>query len=125
MEGQLQSARQARKMIRLVRNQLLSPTPDTFKTCSGPLGEAIAALGRIEGELSSRDRHDPVRAHTLRDELKSLRRELSEVNALMRAAGSFYEGYGRLLGGDPDAVELDYGSGRSLAGNANRLIAHG
>src|SRR5271165_4341333 len=103
MQGQIQSARQARKMIRLIRNQLLSPTPEMFSTCASSLGEAIAALGRMEGELlSGADQPDAaqacIQACILGGELQSLRRELSEVNALLHAAGSFYEGYGRLIG---------------------------
>ena len=114
MDDQLQAARQARRGIEQVRKRLLAPVPETLASCAGPLLEAIGCLDRLQSNL--RDGGPRSTVHQLRKEITCLRGELSTASALLRSAGSFYEGYGRLLGTEPEAAEVNYCSqGRTPA----------
>ena len=69
----------------------------------------------------------PASCQALRYELASLRRELKTVGVLMQHAGAFYQGYGRLLGQEPETAEAGYGGNRRAAAPqaAPRFTLHG
>ncbi len=115
MEPQLRAARQARKGIEQVRKRLAFPAPEILTACTEPLTQAIDCMTLLQQSLSGQSTLDPGGQQTLRLELNSLRRELKTVNALLTSAGEFYQGYGRLLGNEPEGPEIGYGAVRRAA----------
>ena len=55
----------------------------------------------------------------------SLRQELQTVNALLLAAGAFYQGYARLMGAEPETGPITYGAAAQNAPFARQTLAHG
>lgn len=97
MRAQIQAARAARKSIERIRKELLCPTPEAVGACAQPLTEAIKCMEVLQTHLGGiRARPgDPTRELT--NEIWRLRKELGQVNALLRSAAEFHEGYGQLL----------------------------
>lgn len=126
-EQSLRAARQARQGVERVRKRLLAPTPEILNQCSGPLSDAIQCMSLIQESLGLETASDPASCQALRFELASLRRELKIVGALMQNAAVFYQGYGRLLGHEPEAAEASYGGNRraSTAPSGPRFTLHG
>ena len=111
----LRAARQARKGVEQVRRRLLAPTPEVLNHCSGPLSEAIHCMTEMQESLRLVIAADSASCQELRYELASLRKELKTVGVLMQHAGAFYQGYGRLLGQEPETAEAGYGGDRRAA----------
>ncbi|MGI8745035.1 MAG: hypothetical protein ACR2NN_21180 [Bryobacteraceae bacterium] len=97
MDAQLQAARQARKGLEKVRKELLDPTPHSVERCSVPLQAAIACMTELASHFSSPVASGSGGDGPLRAELFGMRRDLTNVNALLQNAASFYNGYARLL----------------------------
>ncbi len=123
MDAPLREAQQARRGIETVRRRLLNPTLDSVVGCAAPLADAIGCLERLQRGLVEQ----PDASPGLRDEIRELRRELSDTEALLRSAAAFHQGLGYLLMGPPETPSIDY----SPLGKTNavtpirRLIGHG
>jgi len=90
---EMERAREARRKLRQVRQNLMTPSPELLGECGPVLEEAAGLLGSLlENRNSSAPHND------LRDELQELRRELTVVAALMDQAACYYLGWAQMLG---------------------------
>lgn len=95
--NEVESARQARRSIGLIRRKLLNPAPEVLDACTPHLRTAIGSLENLQQLLeTSTSRPGPART-ALQTEVSELGRELRQVNSLMRNASAFYTGLARLL----------------------------
>ncbi len=126
MRAQIQAVRRARRGIGEIHRRLLSPTAEAVGACAAPLTEAIRCMETLQGQLLSSGPMPGGAKSELAHEMAALRQELSLVNALLRSAADFHQGYGRLLRSCQDPG-VDYSrSGPSLrAPDVARLIVHG
>lgn len=95
--NEVESARQARRSIGLIRQKLLNPTPEVLEACAPHLRTAIDALDHVQQVLAKPDSRSETSRTTLQIEMAQLRRELSQVNALLKNAARFYSGMARFL----------------------------
>lgn len=116
MATEIEVARGARRRVEQVRLKLLAPTMDTFSSCEQPLAEAIACLEQLLRTLPGLKARPGFEIAQIKREVRLLESELRAAGALLAAAGSFYEGLGRLMSSEPVAGTA-YGSG------ANRPFA--
>lgn len=93
----VESAKQARRSIGLIRRKLLKPSPEMIEGCGQHLRIAIECLGHIQDALGGAMPLDVVPRRALQVEVTELHRELAQVNALMRNASSFYAAWAQLL----------------------------
>jgi hypothetical protein len=100
--NQIDSARQARRSISLIRKKLLNPTPKSLESCAPQLRSAVDCLTRLQGQLAMPESESPFDCKGLVKEMSGLRRELRQVNALMRNASAFYAVISRLLAPEED-----------------------
>lgn len=107
MTTALAAVKQARRAIGEVGARLLDPTPQTVAACLEPLAAAIACMTDVQTFLSGQPNGPENPA--LRRQLTSLRSEVRQAAVLLRAAGAFYEGYGRLIGCGQDESAENYG----------------
>ena len=97
--NEIESARQARRSLTLVRQKLLNPTPQALESCTPHLRTAIDSLAGLQSQLDNAEsRFRPgLPTRDLRAELSTLSRELAQVNALMQNAGAFHAALAHLL----------------------------
>src|SRR5260370_24529852 len=93
----IESARQARRSIHLIRQRLLNPTAKALESCTPHLRAAIASLERLQHELETPESQTSPDRNVLRTEMSELRRELAQVNALMQNASAFHAAMSYLL----------------------------
>ena len=85
---------EARAELGEVRRLLHAPSPEALDRCGPHLEQAIKRLASLEAWLRSGAR--PNRQE-LRQNLDQIRREMSDIGALMESAAGFYQGWGQLL----------------------------
>lgn len=125
-DSSLEEVRKARRAIAQLHQQLLDLKPGAMSECTGLLTGAITSMEKIQAEL--RGGKQLPGPQLLRREMQSLRQELTCAGALLKAAGAFYEGYGRLLGRESDAETAPYNpSGKALTPirTGGRITVHG
>jgi hypothetical protein len=123
--NEVESARQARRSIGLIRRKLLNPAPEVLDACTPHLRTAIGSLENLQQLLAtSTSRPGPART-ALQTEVAELRRELNQVNSLMRNACGFYTGLGRLLAPDNDGTMAYAPSGPVAIRRASTLQLEG
>src|SRR5207253_10121327 len=98
VDCQLKAAKQARSGLEKVRRELLDPSAQSLERCVAPLQIAIDCMGRVNDALDGVREMHFFEEHALRAEVAGLRHDLLQITALLRSAGSFHEGVGRLLG---------------------------
>lgn len=89
--------RQARRNISIVRRKLLKPTVEALDACVPHLHSAVDSIDWLQRRLGARESLSPGPRGRLQAEMAELRRDLSQVTALMRNASGFYGGLARLL----------------------------
>lgn len=126
MPSHIQTARRARNGIEQIRQRLLFPTPESVSACAAPLHDAIGCMELLQNELGKQSGGRAAAPRELRAEIVRLRTELSQVNALLRSAADFHEGYARVLRSHQQD-ELGYSrSGTTVRlPDALRLVVHG
>jgi hypothetical protein len=95
--NEVESVRQARRSLSLILRKLLKPTPEALDACAPHLHNAIDSIDWLQSRLAMRESQSPISRRSLQTEMAGLRRELSQVTALMRSASGFYGGLARLL----------------------------
>jgi hypothetical protein len=85
-------------------------------------------MDRLTAELAEARGAPWVAQQALRTEVVALQRDLSQVTALLRNAGCFYEGYGRLLAsGESQVPSVDYSRAGEVASlrPQRKFVVHG
>ena len=100
--NEVEAARQARRSIGLIRRKLLNPTQEVLDACIPHLRSAIDSLEYLQRLLIKPDSQLGSCRAALENEVHEIRRELNNVNALMRNACRFYTGLARLLVPPPE-----------------------
>ena len=100
---EIETARQARRSIDVIRQKLMKPTPEVLEACTPHLRIAIASLERLQRSVPNLAPHSESRGQ-LKQEITAIRLELAEVNALMRNVAAFYAGLASLLAPLPDEI---------------------
>jgi len=95
--NEIESVRQARRSIGLIRQRLLKPAPEALEACAPHLQNAIESIGWLQHRLGAGEAQPAAWRRNLELEISGFRRELSQVTALMRGASGFYNGLARLL----------------------------
>jgi hypothetical protein len=124
--GQIKAARASLQRFRL---KLLRPSIAALESGSADLLFAVEALERLEPVLKSRGPRPVALDQALRLELAGLRRELQQVNALLQGAGTFYQGWSRLLGCAADDGAANYTAngqpGALFPNDTKNAVIHG
>jgi hypothetical protein len=118
----------AGQRVEVIRRRMLRPTPEALDDCHADLESAIAAMHRVESALQ----WDPETPQNARAELDQFRRNLAQVNALVKNAARFYSGWARLTSPPEDAANYTSG-GKAAAsdlemkasGLESKLVLHG
>lgn len=106
---------------------MLDPSPQSLERCAGPLQNAIDCMDRLTSELAETREATWTGQQALRAEVGTLQRELSHITALLRSAGAFYQGYGRLLAGDSQVSSSGYSRAGTVASvrMQRKFVVHG
>lgn len=100
--NEVEAVREARRSISLIRRSLLKSTMEALDTCLTQLHSAVESIHWLRGRLGAQTPRPPGARATLQTGLAELRRELSQVTALMGNAVGFYGGLERLLSPQED-----------------------
>lgn len=100
--NEIESARQARRSVFLVRQKLLNPTHKALENCTPHLRVAIDSLARLQRLLQHPDPGMVSDRPGLRKEVSELSRELRQVNALMQNACAFHAALASILSPQDD-----------------------
>jgi hypothetical protein len=95
--SRIESAKQARRSIAVIRRKLLDPTPAALDECVQHFRTAIECVTALQAALAGGDSETPAARRALQMEVTELHRELAHVNALMRNASSFFAAWSRLV----------------------------
>jgi hypothetical protein len=104
--------RQARCILERMRARLMRPTLDALDASTADLNLAVECLRQLDVSLQSPIWHGLIR-RKVETEVVALRQALRTVEALLKNAGRFYAGLGRLLA--PDDAPANYTSAGALA----------
>jgi hypothetical protein len=130
---ELGKAKQARRSLEKVRQNLLTPTIKTLNSSTIDLAEAIDCMKQLEKECLSNQGRPPGLRRALEHEMIVLRQELQAVKALAAGAGKFIEGWARLIRPPVDDAPANY-TNRGTPGvvvpidspcSSKRLVIHG
>ena len=121
MNSTVRDIEEAGQRVEAIRRRMLRPTPETLDTCQADLGSAIAAMHRVESAL----RCNPTTQPDAPAELDRFRRNLAQVNALMRNAARFYSGWARLISPREDAANYTPSGKAAVAGLETKMVLHG
>jgi hypothetical protein len=124
---QIERARKVRRSLEMVCERLQRPSIESWKASENELNAAIACLHELEQSLQVAPASRP-RSQTLAAEMAAIRRELAKAQALLLAAGKFYQGWARLMGGaeEETANYAPRGAAAPLpAIHSSRLVVHG
>jgi hypothetical protein len=129
MNAELGQIKAARASLQKFRLKLLRPSAAALESGSDDLLFAVERLERLEPVLRSRGPCSLAVEEALRLEVAGLRRDLLQVNALLQGAGSFYQGWSRLLGCAGDDGAANYtANGQPSAlfpNNTKNAVIHG
>jgi hypothetical protein len=109
--------KRAGRAVRLVREQLVSPTPQTLDQCGANLEQAGKDLFKLM-ELVQANAVSPG----LRDSVRQFAREMERLNEMLDSSARFYAGWVRLAGAMTGGYSPD---GAPLAWPPTRLSAQG
>jgi hypothetical protein len=102
---EVERVHQARCMIERMRGRLLQPTFSSLDSSAVDLNVAVECLRQLDVSLQSPIWQGPVR-RAIELEVVALRYAVQSVEALLKAAGKFYAGLGRLMA--PDEAPANY-----------------
>ncbi len=125
--SEIESVRQARRIVGLIRRKLLNPTPEVLDSCAPHIRTAIQSMEHLQKLLAGPATPVTVASRgALRTEMKELRRELAQINALMRGAAQYYSGLATLLL-PPTEHLISYSSsaGAMAAASAPTMVLEG
>lgn len=129
MNSELEQIRAARASLEKFRLKLLRSSVAALESGSADLMFAVECLERLEPVLRSRGPCSVVVEQALRLEVSGLRRDLQHMNALLQGAGSFYQGWSRLLGCATDDEAANYTAngqpGALFPHNTKEAVIHG
>ncbi|HUJ49674.1 MAG TPA: hypothetical protein VLW25_05730 [Bryobacteraceae bacterium] len=97
MTKEIEKVREARRSLGAVCERLQCPSVESWKASERELITAIECLHALEQGLRSTGTASP-HSQTLSAEMAAIRRELARAQALLVAAGKFYQGWARLAG---------------------------
>jgi ferric-dicitrate binding protein FerR (iron transport regulator) len=125
---EIERAKQARRSLEVVCRKLQRPTVDSLDTSAQDLNAALRYLEELEASLRSAG-PAPVRSPALAAEMSAIRREIAKASALLSAAGRFFAGWARLMGGPEEEGAATYTSrgtpGPVLAVDRGKVVLHG
>ena len=125
----MEQIRQARASLQKFRLRLLRPSIAALESGSAELVVALDCMKRLELALASGGTGAKALDQALKSEISGLRRDLQQVNALLEAAGKFYEGWARLLSSASDDSAANYtAAGKPQAvvsSETNSMVIHG
>jgi hypothetical protein len=111
----------------MVCDRLQCPSLESWQSSEKELKAAIACLSELEHSLRSNSAARQC-SRMLAAEVAGIRRELDQAQALLAAAGKFYQGWARLMG----CAEIDapnYAPGGAAAPVASihgpQVVVHG
>jgi hypothetical protein len=126
MSGQtLETARRINSLLDRIREELLDPDVDVLERCEGEFDHALTELEHLSKAAAQDIDPGPEFQALLGDEYKIVRRNLSQISALVRNAGAFYEAWARITAREPDIADDYAGGGRSSSGSAGSSLAGG
>ena len=122
----LETARRINGLLNRIREELLDPDVDVLAHCDEDFDQALADMEHLSKATAPDPDPGPESGALLGDEYKILRRNLSQISALVRNAGAFYEALTRMAAREPDSA-VDYaGVGRSASSTAGgQVLLHG
>ena len=85
-----------------MRQRLVNPTPKVLQSCAPHLQNAIDSLACLQHELEASEAPAFKDRNMLQSEMSELRRELSQISALMNQASAFHAALSVLLFPPPD-----------------------
>ena len=127
MTNSLDRARQARRRLEIVCDRLQCPSLESWHSNEKELQAAMGCLEELERTLrSTGEARQP--SQMLAAEVDGIRRELDKAQALLAAAGKFYEGWARLMGCAENEAP-NYAPGRAAAPlvciHGPQVVVHG
>ena len=129
VKAELEQIRTVRRSLEKLRLKLLRPTVAGLESGLADLVTGLECLKRLEPVLALRDRRSGYHEQDLALEVAGLRRELQQINALMDAAGKFYEGWSRLLSAADDGAANYTPKGKTVVPispqSNNLVVMHG
>jgi hypothetical protein len=122
---EIERIRQARRILERMRGRLLKPTFEALDASAADLNLAVDCLHQMDVSLKSSIWQGPDRRR-LETEVVALRFIVRSVEELLKNAGKFYAGLGRLMA--PDIAPANYtAAGTTAAGRASTgsVVVHG
>ena len=116
-----------RRSLEMVCERLQRPSIESWKASESELNAAIASLHELEQSLQVAPASRP-HSQTLAAEMAAIRRELAKAQALLLAAGEFYQGWARLMGCAEEETANYTTRGAAAtppAIHSSRLVVHG
>jgi flagellar biosynthesis anti-sigma factor FlgM len=121
----LETARRINSLLDRIREELLDPDVDVLAHCDEDFDQALADMEHLSATTMPGADLRPEYEALLGDEYKILRRNLSQISALVRNAGAFYEALSRMAREADSAVDYA-GVGRSASNTAGgQVLLHG
>jgi hypothetical protein len=125
---ELAKVRTARRGLEKVRGRLLRPSIESLDACAADLNTAVESLRELERDLPPPDVR-PLGYGALAVEIRSMRNEAQQAEALLQAAGQFYAGWAQLLVSGADSGPANYSArGKSespVSIDRGRVVVHG
>jgi hypothetical protein len=120
-------------MLEIVCGRLECPTVESLDTSSAELNAAVRSLQFLEGSLKSMRSSDGTAAAAngslaLANEIRAIRRELSRAQALLKAAGRFFQVCAQLMGREEASENYTMrgvAAGPVLAVDRGKVVVHG
>jgi ferric-dicitrate binding protein FerR (iron transport regulator) len=125
---EIENARQAGRRLAKVCDRLQRPTLESWRASETDLMDAVESLRDLEQSLHSVGAAKPVSSSVLAAEIAAIRREMATAQALLAAAGNFYQGWARLLetGDDQTANYTSSGTAASVVSiQSGQMVVHG
>lgn len=116
-----------RRSLEMVCERLQRPSLESWKASEKELNAAIVCLHDLELSLQPA-RAGKAHSQMLVAELRAIRREMSKAQALVLAAGKFYQGWARLMSSaeEETANYTQRGSAVPVASiNSGQVVVHG
>ena len=127
MTKQIERARKVRRSLETVCERLQRPSIECWKASEKELNAAIVGLHDLEQSLQPAGAAK-LHSQMLVAELAAIRREISKTQALLLAAGKFYQGWARLISSaeEETANYTPRGSAAPVAStNSGQVVVHG
>jgi hypothetical protein len=124
---QIERVRKVRRSLETVCERLQRPSIESWKASEKDLNAAVVWLHDLEQNLQPA-REAKQHSQMLVAELAGIRREISKAQALLLAAGKFYQGWARLMSSAEEGTAnyTQRGSAAPVpAINSGQVVIHG